>query len=250
MISCVIVDDEKPVRESIAKMLEMFCPNVSIKGIASNIKEAKTLIEEKKPEMVFLDVEMPGGSGFDLLESLENTNFKVIFTTAHAVYAIKAIKYAAMDYLLKPINVEELKLAVNKCIESKSDNSSVQQQIDVLRTNRQDKEFNFSKIALPTADGMEFFDVKDIIRCEADRAYCKFHMVNNKKVHISKPMSEYQDILSQSNFLKVHKSNIVNLNHVVKYIKGKGGDLVMSDGSLVNVAVRRKDDVVQALGIS
>lgn len=250
MITCVIVDDEKHVRESLTKMLEMFCPNVSIKGVATNIKEAKELILEKKPHLVFLDVEMPSGSGFDLLESLDKIDFKVVFTTAHAVYAIKAIKYAAMDYLLKPINVDELKDAVSKCAEHQLDTDAYQKQAEVLKSNRQAENFAFSKIALPTSDGIEFFDLEDIIRCEADRAYCKFHLTNNKKIHISKPMSEYEEILSQTNFLKVHKSNIVNLNHVVKYVKGKGGDLVMTDGTLVNVAVRRKDEVVQALGIN
>ncbi|MEX1003081.1 MAG: LytTR family DNA-binding domain-containing protein [Crocinitomicaceae bacterium] len=250
MITCVIVDDEEHVRSSLTKMLDMFCPNVRILGTAENISRAKELIEERQPNLVFLDVEMPGGSGFELLESLDNINFQVVFTTAHAAYAIKAIRYAAMDYLLKPINVDELKEAVNKCANSKTNPQALNQQVEVLKTNRRNENFVFSKIALPTAEGMEFFNLKDVIRCEADRAYCKFHLTDKKKIHISKPMSEYQEILTQGNFIKVHKSNIVNLSHVEKYIKGKGGQLVLTDGSLVNVAVRRKEAVVNALKIS
>ena len=246
MIKCIIVDDEEHVRESLAKMLDMFCPTVQISGKANNIIIAKNLIQQEQPDLVFLDVEMPGGSGFDLLESIGDANFQVVFTTAHAAYAIKAIKYAAMDYLLKPINIEELKSAVHKC-ENTDKSNFLNQQVEVLKSNRKNEDFVFSKIALPTSDGMEFFNLTDIIRCEADRAYCKFHLVNNRKIHISKPMSEYHDILTQANFLKVHKSSIVNLDHVTKYLKGKGGELIMTDGAVVNVAVRRKEEVVNAL---
>lgn len=249
MIRCIIVDDEVHVRESLAKMLDMFCPTVQIAGLANNIQVAKEMIEQEQPDMVFLDVEMPGGSGFDLLESLTSSNFQVVFTTAHAAYAIKAIKYAAMDYLLKPINIEELKMAVEKCQNSKQ-GQYLSEQVEVLKSNRRNEDFVFEKIALPTSDGMEFFNLKDIIRCEADRAYCKFHLIGNRKIHISKPMAEYHDILTQANFLKVHKSSIVNLDHVSKYHKGKGGELVMSDGSIVNVAVRRKEEVVNALKLA
>ncbi|MCR9174045.1 MAG: LytTR family DNA-binding domain-containing protein [bacterium] len=249
MLRCVIVDDEKQVRLSIAKMIEMFCPDVEIVGSAANIIEAKTLILSKSPDVVFLDVEMPGGSGFDLLESLETVNFKVIFTTAHAAYAIKAIKYAAMDYLLKPLNVQELEEAIQKCKERSSDSNYYNDQVTLLNGNMAQGNNSFSKIALPTAEGIEFMDVDDIIRCEADRAYCNFYLKGGKKMLISKPMAEYEEILTEANFLKVHKSNIVNINYITKYIRGKTGDLVLSDGSVITVAARRKKDVCQALGI-
>jgi two-component system LytT family response regulator len=231
-------------------MIEMFCPTVKIMGTAANIVQAKALIDETNPELVFLDVEMPGGSGFDLLQSLGNVNFRVVFTTAHAAYAIKAIKYAAMDYLLKPISIGELKGAINKLEEESQKKNQTNEQIGVLNSNWQNENFNFTRIALPTPEGLEFFETKNIVRCEADRAYCMFYLNDKRKIHISKSMSGYEDILTQANFLKVHKSSMVNLSHVKKYIKGKGGFLVMSDGSNVDVAMRRKDAVMQALKIS
>jgi two-component system LytT family response regulator len=247
MIRCIIVDDEINNREALDKMIDLYLPDAQIVAKASNIIEAKAAIEEHNPDLVFLDVEMPGGSGFELLESLEKTDFSVVFTTAHAAYAIKAIKYAAMDYLLKPLNLNELKIAVEKCISTKMEKSSLGEQIKVLKNNRQDDSFKFNKIALKSSEGMEFFDTKDIIRCEADRAYCSFHFVGGKKILISKSMSEYEDMLTQGNFMKVHKSNIVNLDHIVKYVRGKGGCLIMSDKSLVNVAIRRKEALMKVI---
>ncbi|MFT5778579.1 MAG: two-component system LytT family response regulator [Crocinitomicaceae bacterium] len=247
MIRCIIVDDEINNQDALDKMIDLYIPDAKIVAKVSNIAQAKSAIEEHNPDLVFLDIEMPGGSGFELLESLEKTDFNVVFTTAHAAYAIKAIKYAAMDYLLKPLNLNELKVAVEKCVNSKTESSSLSEQIQVLKNNRQADSFKFKKIALKSSEGMEFFDTKDIIRCEADRAYCSFHLVNGKKILISKSMSEYEDMLTQGNFMKVHKSNIVNLDHIVKYVRGKGGSLIMSDKSLVNVAIRRKDALMKVI---
>ncbi|MBN4071194.1 response regulator transcription factor [Crocinitomix catalasitica] len=247
MISSVIIDDEEVNRDTLRKLLDLFLPSVEVIGVASNITEAKLLIEEKKPDLIFLDVEMPGGSGFDLLESLEKTDFRVVFTTAHAIYAIKAIKYAAMDYLLKPIDLIELKSAVQKCIDLSQERTLLKKQIDVLKNNREGDNFTFNKIAVRAADGLEFIDAENIIRCEADRPYCKFYLVGNENIVVSQSISEYEDILTQGNFIKVHKSSIVNPAHVIKFIKGKGGSLVMSDDSVVKVAVSRKEELLRVL---
>lgn len=247
MIRSIIVDDEVNNIETLKKMLDVYIPSVELVGEATNIKDAKKIIEEKEPHLIFLDVEMSGGNGFELLESLNKVNFNIVFTTAHAAYAIKAIKYAAMDYLLKPINLGELKVAVEKCANNETRHVLVHEQINVLRNNRQSEGFKFKKIALKSSDGLEFFDTKDVIRCEADRAYCNFHIVGGKSILVSKSMSEYEDILTQSNFIKVHKSNIVNIDHVVKYINGQGGYLVLSDKSQVSVAVRRKEEVLSTI---
>jgi len=250
MISALIVDDEEKNREALAKMIDQFCHDVTIIGKAASVAEAKTCIAELKPQLVLLDIEMPGGDGFSLLEEYENPDFDVIFTTAHAAYAIKAIKFAALDYLLKPINLNELKTAVEKAItniQEKGSGANLNKKLEVLRQNRQKKDFDFTKIALPTLDGIDFYDVDDILRCEADRAYCKFYLSNGKTIVVSKSLKEFEELLSECNFFRVHKSNMVNLKHIKKYYKGKGGYVVLADDTHVDVSVRRKEELMNIL---
>lgn len=250
-VTCIIVDDEVQNQQVLERMIDQFCPSVKLLGKAANIAEAVELIGKTSPNVVFLDIEMPGGNGFTLFDEIRNPNFYTVFTTAHAEYAIKAIKFAAFDYLLKPINLTELKHAVEKVAtalrsgENKSANAG--KMAEVLRSNRKEQRYDFTKIALPTSDGIEFFEVADILRCEADRAYCTFHLVNKRKIIVSKSLKEYEDILSEANFYRVHKSNMVNLIHIRKYIRGKGGFVQLSDGSLIAVAVRKKDEFLQRL---
>lgn len=250
-VTCIIVDDEEQNQHVLAKMIDQFCPTVSVLGMAVSVAEAVKLIDEKKPDIVFLDVEMPEGNGFTLFDKIQSPNFEVIFTTAHADYAIKAIKFAALDYLLKPINLTELKTAIEKVATKLRLNGTTvednSQKIDVLRSNKKDASFDFQKIALPTTEGLEFYQVKDILRCEADRAYCIFHLVDKRRIVVSKSLKEYEEILADANFFRVHKSNMVNVSHIVKYLKGKGGQVILTDNSLVNVAVRKKDELLKVL---
>ncbi len=250
MVNALIVDDEQNNREALAKMLDQFCPDVHVVDKVGSVAEAIESIGNHDPKIVFLDVEMPGGNGFTLLEQIDNPNFHVIFTTAHAAYAVKAIKFAALDYLLKPINLNELKVATEKAIKSINNGQSEgdkARKIEVLRDNRTKESFDFSKIALPTIDGIEFYKVDDILRCEADRSYCKFYLNDGKSIVVSKPLKEYEDLLSECNFFRIHKSNMVNLGHVTKYVKGKGGYVVLTDGSHVGVSHRKKDDLMNIL---
>ncbi len=250
-LTCIIVDDEPQNQEVLEKMVEQFCPAVKVLGKAASVDEAIILINEFNPVVVFLDVEMPGGNGFTLFEKIPDPNFYVIFTTAHANYAIKAIKFAALDYLLKPINLAELKKAVEKAAQ-KSANSKIlresnQRQIEVLQSNKSESSFEFNKIALPTREGLEFFSVQDILRCEADRAYCVFYFTNGKRVVVSNSLKEYESILEAANFFRVHKSNIVNIEHIEKYIRGNGGHVILSDQSSVAVSVRKKAELLEVL---
>lgn len=250
MLKAIIVDDEEKNREGLAKMIDQFCHDVAVVGKAESASAAKKAIQEHQPDLVFLDIEMPGGNGFSLLEEMPNPNFQVIFTTAHADYAIKAIKFAALDYLLKPININELKTAVEKAIinmNAAQDGSLLKKKIEVLKDNRKNEGFDFEKIALPTSDGIDFYEIREILRCEADRAYCKFHMLNGQKVVVSKPLKEFEDLLEECNFFRVHKSNMINLNQIKKYVKGKGGYLILSDDSHVDVSVRRKEALMDVL---
>jgi two-component system LytT family response regulator len=248
-VTAIVVDDEYKNRQSLIKLIDQFCYGVKIVGDAENVSSAKELIEKLKPRIVFLDIEMPGGNGFTLLEQLEKTDFELIFTTAHADYAIKAIKFAALDYLLKPINVDELKNAVEKAINNvnSKDINSDNKRIDVLKENRQNENFNFKRIALPSMEGIEFYDIKDILRCEADRAYCNFYFASGKKITISKSLREFEELLNECNFIRLHKSNMVNMYHINRYVKGKGGYVVLTDGSHVNVSVRKKEMLMNAL---
>lgn len=250
MLKAIIVDDEEKNREGLARMIDQFCHDVAVVGKAESASAAKKAIQEHQPDLVFLDIEMPGGNGFSLLEEMPNPNFQVIFTTAHADYAIKAIKFAALDYLLKPININELKTAVEKAIinmNAAQDGSLLKKKIEVLKDNRKNEGFDFEKIALPTSDGIDFYKISEILRCEADRAYCKFHMLNGQKVVVSKPLKEFEDLLEECNFFRVHKSNMINLNQIKKYVKGKGGYLILSDDSHVDVSVRRKEALMDVL---
>ncbi|MCB0397508.1 MAG: response regulator transcription factor [Flavobacteriales bacterium] len=249
MIQCIIVDDEKKNREALSKMLDQFCPNVKVAGEADCVNEAKDLVNQTNPDLVFLDVEMPGDDGFSLLEQVDNPNFEVIFTTAHAAYAVKAIKFAALDFLLKPINLSELRTAVDKVgnkLEQKQE-KEVNPTIDLIKSSKNVKGFEFSKIALPTADGIEICDVSDILRCEADRSYCIFYFRDGNRVMVSRSLGEYEEMLTECNFFRVHKSHMVNLQHIKKYHKGQGGYVTLVDGTEVEVSARKKTELMQVL---
>ncbi|MEC8603965.1 MAG: LytTR family DNA-binding domain-containing protein [Bacteroidota bacterium] len=248
-VTALIVDDEHKNRETLAKLIEQFCYGVEVIGQAENVQSAKEFIDKHNPQIIFLDIEMPGGNGFTLLEKFDNPSFQLIFTTAHADYAIKAIKFAALDYLLKPINVNELKIAVEKAINSisNSSNKAVDQRFDILKDNQKNEGFEFKKIALPSLEGIEFYEINEILRCEADRAYCNFYLTNGQKITVSKSLREFEELLSECNFFRVHKSNMVNLSHIKKYIKGKGGYVVLSNDSHVDVSVRKKELLMDVL---
>ncbi|WP_420322239.1 LytR/AlgR family response regulator transcription factor [Flagellimonas sp.] len=248
-IVAIIVDDEARHHETLGKMLNNFCPEINVLGNAHNVNEAVNLINDIKPEIIFLDIEMPGGNGFTLLDHFEEPPFEVIFTTAHDLYAINAIKYAALDYLMKPINIRELQEAVARATKviNKKENRTSQEKINVLKSNLKLEDQRFTKIALPSSDGIDFIETEAIIRAEAERSYSNFYLENGKKVLVSKPLKEYEALLEQCNFFRVHKSHMINLTHLEKYVKGKGGYVIMKDGSHVDVSVRKKEDLLNRL---
>lgn len=250
MITAIIVDDDEVNRDSLEKMIDQYFPDVQIIGKADSVQNTKKLLKASYPDILFLDIEMPNGNGFELLTAEISQDMHVIFTTAHAEYAIKAIKFAAFDYLLKPINLNELKAAVEKAINAKSrhnSNNILSNKISILQDNHKNGKYDFKKIALPSVEGLEFYETKNILRCEADRAYCNFYTTNGKKIVVSKPLKEFEDILAECNFFRVHKSNMVNLTHIKKYVRGNGGYVILSDDSLVTVSVRRKEELMTIL---
>jgi len=245
-MKAIIIDDNQKSREFLEGLLLQYCPDLSLLGKAFDIKEGKHLIEKVKPELVFLDVEMPGGSGFDLLQQFSVIDFKVIFTTAYEKYALTAIKFSALDYLLKPIDSQELLQAVHKAKESVSKEFS-QLKIQTLLQNIKVPADQEQKIVLKDKYGMQVTPLKDIIRMEAENSYTQFFIKNQKPLIISKPLKDYEKILPQEQFFRCHKSHIVNLDYLLRYDKREDEVLIMQDGSKVPVSRRKLDTLLEKM---
>lgn len=245
MLKAVIIDDEKRSRESLDLLIREHCKNVEILALADSVASGVDTIQDHKPDLLFLDIELQDGTGFDILEQVSNGNFHVIFTTAFENYALRALKLSAVDYLLKPINQEELVSAVNKVADLRS-KANPNKNFELLLQNLQNSTGRH-KIALPSSDGLIFINVQDIIRCQADGSYTHFFFKDHKKILVSKKIKEYEELLGPYNFVRVHHSHLINLNEVTKYVRGDGGYVVMSDGETVYVSKRKKEDFMSAL---
>jgi two-component system LytT family response regulator len=239
MITAVIVDDEPNVVMNLALMLKEYCPEVSILGTANSQKDAHQIIENKMPDIVFLDIEMPNGNGFDLLKSFKKVDFQVIFVTAHSHYALDAIKVSALDYLLKPIDIDDLKGAVAKI--SAKVNSGDNPQLRELLQKLNSRELSHNKVAIPTMEGLEFISLNDIIYCRADGHYTVIELTGSLTIISSKRIGEYELLLPSSLFCRIHNSYLINLKHIRKYIKGKGGSVIMDNGKAIEVSIRKKE---------
>ena len=246
MIKAIIIEDEKKSQEALKQLLQKYCPEISVYGSAENVKEGIDLARKLKPELIFLDVMMPDGSGFDVLEKIRDQQFDLIFTTASEKFAVKAIKYSALDYLLKPIDTEELKSAVKKVLDRKNNLPSEQNLASLLENIKKSDE-QYSKITLPTGHAYEIVSIKDIIRCEANDNYTNVYMAGGKKFLVSGTLKHYEDLLPSADFVRVHHSHLVNMSHVVRFLKEDGGYAVMSDGNKVEVSRRKKDDFMKKL---
>lgn len=247
IVKCIIVDDELRARNGLKKLIENYCTDIEVVEMADSVAAARKAIEEHKPDLVFLDIDMPGGDGFDLLEQMDDIPFEVIFATAYDQFALKAIKFSALDYLLKPIDLEELITAVNK-IHQKRGTKPDKQRYQSLKANISQK--NLERIALPSSDGLVFVNIKDIVRLQSDGSYTVFHTTGtDKNILVTKSLGEYEEILEENGFFRTHHSHIININRVQKYVRGRGGYVVMDDGSSVDVSARRKDEFMALLKI-
>ncbi len=248
MIRAIIVDDEALSKTVLKNLILKYCPEISLLGEASNITEAKKLIEELNPDLVFLDIEMPGGSGFELLEKLiDNPSLMVIFTTAYDQYAIKAFKFNALDYLLKPINISELIAAVAKIsnpVHKKTMRSSLKHFMDSPGNSGISKN---NKVALPTQEGLVFIDIANIIRCEADGKYTYCFISEGKALHSTRNLKDFEEQLTQFGFCRIHHAHLINLNHIKTYVKGNGGYVLMNNNDTVTVSKRKKEDFLKHL---
>ncbi len=246
MIKAIIVDDELGARESLSKMLEKNCKQIEVVAKADSMLSAFEAITNKEPDLVFLDIEMPNGNAFDLLEKFKNINFNIIFTTAYDHYAIKAIKFSAIDYILKPIDPEELVTAVKRFESQRGQKESLDKQFKTLLSNVK-PENKLKKVGIPDGDGLVFINLSDIIRCDSDGNYTFFILTSGKKIIASRTLGEYEQMFVDDNFFRIHRSHLINLEHVKKYIKGEGGYVVMSDNSQVEVSRRNKTDFLEKL---
>jgi two-component system, LytTR family, response regulator len=247
MIRSIIVDDEKNCRDTLLDSLKHYCPHVQVVAQCTNVSEALNVIPREKPDLVFMDVEMSDGTGFDVLEKLGTVNFDLIFVTAYDKYAVKAFKFSAIDFLLKPVVSDDLIEAIER-LEKRKNIADSQLQLNLLLSNLKNLHGTINKIAIPSSDGLNLVEVKDIIRLEADGSYTSFITAGGNYV-VSKSLKEYDELLSENNFLRIHQSHLVNLSFVKKYIRGEGGHLVMNDGTTVPVSVRKKPEVMERLSV-
>ena len=242
MFKTIIVEDEEKYTRILKKMLLENCPQIEIVGEASDIESAFELINETNPDLVLLDIVLPNGTAFDLLDRLMPINFEIIFITSYDSYSFKAIKYSALDYLLKPVNIKELQTATKKAIK-KISGKYINQQLDLLMSNIKTVQNNKNhKLAVPTVEGFVFILMIDIIRCEAKGTYTYIYTKNKDIIISSKNIKEYEEILPKLNFFRIHNSHLINTDRILRYNKGRGGTVTMEDGTQIEVASRRRSD--------
>jgi len=253
MINALIIDDEKDCRVSLIHDLKTYCPQIKVIGEAEGVKQGIELINKLNPDLIFLDIQMNDGTGFDLLETLKTNNteskpfsFHIIFTTAYDQFAIKAFKYSAIDYLLKPILSEELIAAVEKLKYNYLHNELLDS-LTVLLENKKRGTNSFSKIILNVGECVEIHRVEDIIRCESEGNYTNFYFKDKKKLMVSRTLKEFDEMLSSQGFFRIHQSHLINVNYLVKYNKSDGGYAVMSDGSQAPISRNKKEEFVKLL---
>lgn len=246
MIRAIIIEDEKMSRETLRRMLEKYCPSVEIVAEADGYRTGLEQIKKHDPDVIFLDIQMPDGSGFRLLEELDEVNFEVIFTTAFDQFAIKAIKYSALDYLLKPIIPQDLVDAIKK-VERKRIETKKKKNLDVFLENIHSQEESNQKIVLSTSEMIHVINVDDIIRCESDNYYTYFFFTDGRKLLVSKTLKENEELLSNHNFIRPHKSHLVNVKYIKSFIRQEGGYIVMTDGSKIPVSRRKRDKIMETL---
>lgn len=242
MITAILIDDEKNALEVLEWQLKNFCTDVQVLAMCTSADEAVTAIIQLQPQLIFLDIEMPVKSGFEVLHAFQQPRFDVIFTTAYNQFAIKAFKYAAFDYLLKPIDAADLKAAIERFKNRKT--TLTTQQLEVLM-NHMGKVPPPEKIALNTADGMMFIKPDQIIRCESQSNYTKIYLTTHQKVTIAKTLKDVEETLQEYHFYRIHNSHLINLQHIEKFVKADGGYVLMTDGEHITVARNRKDGFIE-----
>lgn len=247
-IDTIIIDDEANARDNLKLIIEDFCPEINIVGEAGSAKEARELIAEHQPGLLFLDINMPNEDGFELLESIDDKNFSVIFITAHNQFALKALKAGAIDYLEKPIDIEELQTAVSKIAQTDKNSGNVDYQMIKRLLNEYKNDNKSDIIAVPTLSGYEIIKVEDIIHLEADESYTKIFLTNGKKCTSSMTIARYEKVLDQNIFYRIHKSHIINTRyHLKEFNRHDGNVVIMDTGEAIPVARRKLSGFINAI---
>jgi len=245
MLNAIIVDDEAHSYKTLDALLKRYCPEVNVIAISANGADALNAIRELNPDLVFLDVEMPKMNGFEMLEQLPSVNFHLIFVTSYDAYALKAIRFSAIDYLLKPVDREELQRAVQKVV--KRMEAPLPEQLKIILEKIQHPSASSNKIALPTMEGLQMIPIESIISCEANDNYTTLMLKNNKKIVVSCTLKTIEELLEDHSFLRVHRSFLVNLDEVEKYVKADGGYLVMSNAAQIYISRNKKEELLKKL---
>lgn len=247
MIKAIIIDDETNNQELISNLLKSYAENIQVVALANSVETAYQAIMEHHPDLIFLDIQMPDGTGFDLLKKFDKINFKIIFVTAHQEFAIEAFKYSALDYLLKPLSPTNLIEAVKK-VEESINSEDLNLKLKILLSNIAEPIKSKKKIVLKTMERIYSVDIDDIIRFESDGGYTKVYLVDGKRIMVSRTMKEFDDLLLDVGFLRVHHSHLVNMNHLFCFEKAEG-HVVMKDDSIVPVSNRKKDQLLELLNM-
>jgi two-component system, LytTR family, response regulator len=247
MLNAIIVDDEANAREKLSLLIADGFPNeINVVAVCANGQDALKAIGEHKPELLFLDVEMPHMSGFDVLRNATPKSFDVIFTTAYDHYAIKAIKFAAIDYLLKPIDIDQLREAVTRVKEKRGLSGSAQRVDQLLEDQKHGGQPG--RLSVPGKDGFVLVNVDDIVWCEAVNYYTVLHLKGDKQLVATRTLKEFEDILEGPDFLRIHRGHMIHMKHLERYIKGAGGQVVMAGGRTLDVSRTRKDELMARIG--
>jgi two-component system, LytTR family, response regulator len=244
-LKAILVDDEKSSLENLKQKLLEFCPDVNILAMADKPEEAIVLIRQHKPDVIFLDIEMPRMSGIRMLDELPGYTGEIIFTTAYNHYAIDAIRISAFDYLVKPVSISELQNSVVRLVKYKQ--TETRERLDILRQSLSNTKSQDDKIAVPTGDGLEFLQIKNIIHIESSANYSRIFLNDGKSMLVTKLLKDFDDILLPYRFYRVHNSHLINLNYIQKYIRGDGGQVVLQNGDVVDVSRRKKDEFLRLI---
>jgi len=245
LLKAILVDDEVSSLQNLQQKIVEFCPGIKVVATVQKPEEAIFLIRHHNPDVIFLDIEMPRMSGFRVLEELQDVQAEIIFTTAYNHYAIDAIRISAFDYLVKPISVEDLQNAVNRLVVQHD--RQTQEKLNVLRRSLQESKSQEDRIAIPTSEGMEFINIKNIVRIESSSNYSKLYLLNGQTILVTRLLKDFEEMLLPYRFYRVHHSHLINLTYIKKYIRGEGGQVVMQNGDMIDVARRKKDEFLKLI---